>query len=467
MQFWQTILNILIFLLGLSFVVCLHEAGHLAVAKICNVYCFEYSIGFGPVLFKHKFRHKKKIKAGEEVFQADENGNTLPRDEVTYEEGETQFTIRALPLGGYVAMAGEDGNLTEDGKAIPKERTLPGINHFKQICIMLAGITMNFILALVLFFFSGLAPQTKNIVSTNAVTVTGENEAAYKAGLRTGDKILYLYQTYDNLIKVEDKTSGHSLTYPCAADQVELTAYQQSNREDGALTSYNDFTNTSVSYAAQDIFYNYNYSELFDLKAYDKKYSTNYCDYIPSPDSTRTFHITYQRGSESAVTIVTEAVATKAVEKDKITYYQFGYLGISVMTEEFHYSFGEAVTYSFNRFGQLFTGLYTTLGSIFTPAGWQQVGGIISVYNMSAQGIQSGSFSYFLLLWGYISLNLGCFNLLPFPGLDGWQTLMALIETISRRKVPTKVKSIANGVGMLVLFALAAVLVVKDILMMM
>lgn len=109
MQFWQTILNILIFLLGLSFVVCLHEAGHLAVAKICNVYCFEYSIGFGPALFKHKFKHKKKVNEDEEVFQADENGTTLPRE---YEEGETQFTIRALPLGGYVAMAGEDGNIT-------------------------------------------------------------------------------------------------------------------------------------------------------------------------------------------------------------------------------------------------------------------------------------------------------------------------------------------------------------------
>jgi hypothetical protein len=44
---------------------------------------------------------------------------------------------------------------------------------------------------------------------------------------------------------------------------------------------------------------------------------------------------------------------------------------------------------------------------------------------------------------------------------------MALIETVSRRKVPNKIKSIANGVGMLILFALAAVLVIKDILMMM
>lgn len=462
MQFWQTILNILIFLLGLSFVVCLHEAGHLAVAKICNVYCFEYSIGFGPVLFKHKFKHKKKVKEGEEVFHEDENGTTLPRE---YEEGETQFTIRALPLGGYVAMAGEDGNITEDGKVIPVERTLPGINHFKQICIMLAGISMNFILALVLFFFSGLAPQTRNIISTNAVSIPSEEDPAYKSGLRTGDQILYLYQTYDNLTKVDDKTTGHSLTFPCSADQVELTAYQKSLKSDGSITTYDDMSNVSISYAAQDIFYSA-VNDLFDLEAYDKKFSTHYSDYIAGPNSTRTFHITYKRGNEEAVSVETEKITTKAVSKNDVTYYPFNYLGISVMTESFQYSVGEAFTYSFSTFGQLFTGLYTTLGSIFTPAGWQNVGGIISVYNMSAEGVQSGSLSYFLLLWGYISLNLGCFNLLPFPGLDGWQTLMALIETVTRKKVPTKVKGIANGIGMLILFALAAILVIKDIVMM-
>ena len=79
-QFLKTILYIILFLVCLSAVVCIHEAGHLAVAKLCKVYCFEYSIGFGPAIFKQKFKHKVK-KDGKPVFDADGK----PR----YKEGET------------------------------------------------------------------------------------------------------------------------------------------------------------------------------------------------------------------------------------------------------------------------------------------------------------------------------------------------------------------------------------------
>ena len=151
----STILYIIVFILCLSMVVCIHELGHLLVAKMCNVYCFEYSIGFGPAIFKKKFKHKKKVmQNGKPVFEARTDGKKVPMTEKV--EGETAFALRALPLGGYVAMAGEDGNVTEDGRAIEKARCLNGVNHFKQICIMLAGIAMNFILAWVLFLGSAL-----------------------------------------------------------------------------------------------------------------------------------------------------------------------------------------------------------------------------------------------------------------------------------------------------------------------
>ena len=88
MQFLQTILNIIIFLLCLSAVVCIHEAGHLAVAKIFNVYCFEYSIGFGPALFKRTFKHRKKKKKNEEetnLFTASQATDAVAIEEKEYE----------------------------------------------------------------------------------------------------------------------------------------------------------------------------------------------------------------------------------------------------------------------------------------------------------------------------------------------------------------------------------------------
>lgn len=461
----QTILNIIIFLLCLSFVVCLHEAGHLAVAKICNVYCFEYSIGFGPVLFKHRFKHKsKKSKLTENLFEANEKPEKVL--------GETQLSIRALPLGGYVAMAGEDGNIDENGVAIPKERCINGVNHFKQICIMLAGICMNFILALVLFFASSIVPQTVNVVASNEIVVTGESYPSYKAGLQTGDQIIGLYQVYNNLgVKDDESATANNVIFPAKKDQVELVAYQKAKEGVTTVSTYEDLTNSSISYASQDIFSNYLYNKsakntpIFDLSDYEEKFGegVTYSKYYPKANSTRTFTITYIRNGETK-TITTDAIGTSATTSDKTTTYSFNYLGISCKTSKYQASFKEAVISGGKTFGQLFVGLYQALGSLFTPSGWQNVGGIISVYKMSAEGTTSGSLSYFLLLWGYISLNLGCFNLLPFPGLDGWQTLLALIESIIRKKIPAKVKNVANSVGLIIMLLLAGLLIVKDII---
>jgi regulator of sigma E protease len=86
----QVFLNILIMLVILAVLISIHEAGHLSMAKLFKVYCFEYSIGFGP-----KLLHVKR------------------------KNGETYFSIRALPFGGYCSMYGEPGVVPDDVKEIP------------------------------------------------------------------------------------------------------------------------------------------------------------------------------------------------------------------------------------------------------------------------------------------------------------------------------------------------------------
>ena len=96
-------MTLILFLLLLSVIVILHEGGHLIAAKIFNVYCSEYSIGMGPVLWQ---------KQGKE----------------------TVYSVRALPIGGFVAMAGDTDNELEtkvDDREIPPERTLTGIAKWK------------------------------------------------------------------------------------------------------------------------------------------------------------------------------------------------------------------------------------------------------------------------------------------------------------------------------------------------
>ena len=111
------IIGIIAFVVMLSVIVILHELGHFLVAKHFGVYCKEFSIGMGPCLYQ---------KQGKE----------------------TAFSIRAIPFGGYVMMAGEeDGSQSEEDswlKDVPENRRLNGIERWKQVCIMIAGIVLSF-----------------------------------------------------------------------------------------------------------------------------------------------------------------------------------------------------------------------------------------------------------------------------------------------------------------------------------
>ena len=93
----QTLINIVVFILILGIVVLIHELGHFITAKSFGVYCSEFSIGMGPKIFSRK-------------------------------KGETEYEIRALPIGGFVSMAGDADNDIEECKDVPSERTLRGIS---------------------------------------------------------------------------------------------------------------------------------------------------------------------------------------------------------------------------------------------------------------------------------------------------------------------------------------------------
>ena len=125
------LLAIIEIVLILGVLISIHEAGHLSMAKAFHVYCFEYSIGFGPAII-----HKKR------------------------EKGETYFSLRAIPLGGYVSMYGEDGEAPEGYDAPDPSRSLNAIAKWKKCIVLVAGVTLNFVLGLVLIFISDVAfPQ--------------------------------------------------------------------------------------------------------------------------------------------------------------------------------------------------------------------------------------------------------------------------------------------------------------------
>ena len=151
----MTLVSILAFILILGVIVLVHEFGHFIWAKKFGVHIYEFSIGMGPVLFTHE--GKDKIK----------------------------YCIRALPIGGFVQMAGE---VYEDDNKIPKEKFMCNKPWHQRIIIIVAGVINNFILALVLLFMYALiwgGPSNKPIIAS-----VEKNYPMYKEGIRKNDMIV-------------------------------------------------------------------------------------------------------------------------------------------------------------------------------------------------------------------------------------------------------------------------------------
>ncbi len=148
-------LSIIWFILILSAIVAVHEFGHFIFAKLSHTYVYEFSIGMGKKIWG------KKRKGGE-----------------------TEFCLRAVPLGGYVMIAGED---TADDK-IPKDRQMCNKSFIQRFLILFAGAFNNFVFAFILLFISALIYGAT--ITTPYIGEVLEGSPAQIAGLEKGDLIL-------------------------------------------------------------------------------------------------------------------------------------------------------------------------------------------------------------------------------------------------------------------------------------
>ncbi len=129
-----------------------------------------------------------------------------------------------------------------------------------------------------------------------------------------------------------------------------------------------------------------------------------------------------------------------------------------------HKDFGTVVTQSFHRAGYLVRMVWDSIIDLVTGRySLRAVSGPVGTAGVISDAAKSG-FNTLLLLTALISVNLGFFNLLPLPALDGGHIFYTLIELISRRRLPPKIVSIIDAVGMFLLFGLMIVVTVKDII---
>ena len=126
--------------------------------------------------------------------------------------------------------------------------------------------------------------------------------------------------------------------------------------------------------------------------------------------------------------------------------------------------FFEGIKLTFKTFGEIIVLMFQAIGSLFTKEGINQVGGPVQVYSVSAQMASEGILSYIWFL-AIISVNLGFFNLLPIPGLDGARFYLSVGEAITNKKFNTKIESYINMAGMFFLFGVMILVTLKDIFM--
>lgn len=430
-------MQIIVFILGLSLLITIHELGHFIVAKIFGVYCHEFSIGMGPAIFSKK-------------------------------KGETKYSIRCLPIGGYVSMAGEEvnSNIKEDDSNIvdaeivekdteekenkdeeemidiPYERTINGIKAWKRFLVIGAGVFMNFVLAYILFFIYivdvGLA-DTNSYLEVNYSSTESEVYAFEEAGIPEGkfkvdrveNKIVYVYEGNEVEIYLND-------TETTTFDEASVALGIPASIGEDVYAFSSDIVATNEDNITKITFESKNYQ----IKQYLKVYSEGNV-YTPSRlISKLEFNL---NNEDNTYTILSSSMN------------KWGYSQSSRDA-----TIGECFKYAGQMEIQNGLAIFDALGKLFTKEGINNVGGVIAMADASNTYLSYG-FGYYMAFLGLISVNLGVMNLLPIPGLDGSQLLVIIIEGITRKKLPDKAKAIVNFIGLVFLMGLMILITIKDV----
>ena len=337
-----------------SLLIFLHELGHFVAAKLSGVRVNEFSMFMGPAIWKKQ-------------------------------KGETLYSIRCIPVGGYCAMEGEDGG-SDDPRSFDRAA------WWKRLIILAAGSLMNFLTGLVLLgIFFGPDQQFIMPVVTQieeGCSIAGED------GIREGDRILevdgekiYVYSDFQMILNLNGG-ENHDLVLLRDGQRVELK----------------DFAMVKGEFPNEDGSTSLRYGFSFSL--------------VPA-------------------------------------------------------SFTETVKYVWNSALDMVRMVRLSLKMLLTgQAGIRDVGGPVMIVQQMTQVAEASATTYYAIMnlvyfGAFIAINLAVMNLLPIPALDGGRIVCLLITTLveasTHEKINPKYEGYLHGVGMILLLALMALIMFKDI----
>lgn len=398
------ILYLLLALVILLVMVTIHEFGHYCAGKMLHFKINEFSIGFGKSLFSHTSK-----KTGE------------------------VFSIRLVPLGGYCAFEGEEGEGTSD-------RAFNKMAPWKRLIVLFFGPFFN-ILSAVIFSIILLCatgydiPKVYNIQSVPVVVASSVIDWS------ESDKIVKI--NGDDAQYAEPANLSNSISvYSANHDNAQDSTYQIIYYRDG---SYFDATiqvefKKNENLQVGDVIWKVNGTSI------DFASDNNFSALIQSAEG-ETASLTIQRNGKMqdvTVNLYNSGVGSSA----KV---------IGVQPEAYKFTFGQSLQRCVPfTFGLAYKVLESLWQLVTGQIGLSAVGGPLTTITTIATYTQSNFSSFFILL-PLIAVNLGVFNLLPIPALDGSKMVFTTIEWIRGKPINPKIENAIHNIGFLVLMALVVI----------
>lgn len=424
-----------------EFIVFFHEFGHFITAKKFGVQVNEFAIGMGPKLF-------------------------------SFERGETVYSLRLLPIGGYCALEGENEE-SENPRAFINKPV------WQRMIVIVAGAFNNIVLGLIMMAI--LLVQSPAFSST---TVSGFAQAAFtsKSGLQVGDVLTQIgdYKITNSrdisfavaMLKMQIVDGQDFSIYKedCGFDLVRqyssLEAKDYTDQELEAISAaFNEgiekLNNASTKEEAKSITEE-TMTEVNKLSG--KDYTPEEREYMPERKRFRA-DVTVLRGG-SALTL------------NNVDFYT--YLGdngepavaIDFSVEPIEKTFLTTVRESFTSTYSVVRMIWKSLFGLVTGTyGMNDMAGPVGaasvVTQAAAAGLETGfidAVNNILYMMMIITVNLGIVNLLPLPALDGGRFLFMVIEVIMRKPVPAKYEGWVHAAGFIILLGFIAVITLNDII---
>ncbi|MBL8014801.1 MAG: site-2 protease family protein [Candidatus Doudnabacteria bacterium] len=365
----NTLITIVSFILILGILVFIHELGHYLAARLMRVHVEEFAFGFGMSLWSRKI-------------------------------GKTVYKINLLPFGGYVKLQGE--------KYDPNDQRDDSYTHksvYAKLFILLAGITMNILLAIFLFAIflgtAGYQQAFRAITDFDFVGVQSSKIALVVSNVEPGAPADGNLKSGDVILKADDRDFAY------LGEFKEILA----QKEGGSITL-----------------------EVTDIES------------LAGAPRQVTLNLRDQSEGKPLLGV--------------------GYISMYII--DYPASVISAIPHTWNMFSYQLVSLRQliddSIASQDAQIALQEVGGVIAVGNLVGQVVSLGDYLALLNLTALLSVALAFFNVLPFPLLDGGQATLEILQALMRRRIPDKYLNVINTIGLVFLLGLSVLITFKDAL---